>query len=135
SMAGLLAARVLSDHFEQVTIIERDRLTDDAEPRKGVPQGRHGHALLAQGGLILRDLFPDLFPALAQDGAVPLSILDIRRYQLGVWMAPPPTSAKTLVQSRPFLEQHVRTCLATRNNIHIIDACEVIKLYEDCGHI
>jgi len=33
SMAGLLAARVLSDHFEQVTIIQRDRLTRDAEPR------------------------------------------------------------------------------------------------------
>jgi len=27
SMAGLLAARVLSDHFERVTIIERDKLT------------------------------------------------------------------------------------------------------------
>jgi 2-polyprenyl-6-methoxyphenol hydroxylase-like FAD-dependent oxidoreductase len=26
SMAGLMAARMLSDHFEQVTIIERDRL-------------------------------------------------------------------------------------------------------------
>jgi 2-polyprenyl-6-methoxyphenol hydroxylase-like FAD-dependent oxidoreductase len=37
SMAGLLAARVLSDHFERVTILERDLLLDDAEPRKGVP--------------------------------------------------------------------------------------------------
>ena len=39
SMAGLLAARVLSDHFEQVTLIERDTLTADAEARKGIPQG------------------------------------------------------------------------------------------------
>ena len=38
SMAGLLAARVLSEHFERVTIIERDQLIDDAQPRKGVPQ-------------------------------------------------------------------------------------------------
>jgi len=52
SMAGLLAARVLSDHFERVTIIERDQLIDDAEPRKGVPQGRHVHALLAGGTAI-----------------------------------------------------------------------------------
>ncbi len=43
SMAGLLAARVLSEHFERVTIIERDHLVDNAEPRKGVPQGRHVH--------------------------------------------------------------------------------------------
>ncbi len=53
SMAGLLAARVLSDHFEQVTIIERDRLTRDADPRKGVPQGRHVHGLLARGAVIM----------------------------------------------------------------------------------
>lgn len=33
SMAGLLAARFLSDHFEQVTIIERDQLTGEAKPR------------------------------------------------------------------------------------------------------
>jgi 2-polyprenyl-6-methoxyphenol hydroxylase-like FAD-dependent oxidoreductase len=45
SMAGLLAARVLSDHFEQVTIIERDQLPEGGEPRKGVPQERHAHIL------------------------------------------------------------------------------------------
>ena len=28
SMAGLLAARVLADHFSQVTILERDRFPD-----------------------------------------------------------------------------------------------------------
>ncbi len=63
SMAGLLAARVLSEHFEQVTIIERDQLIDDAEPRKGVPQGRHVHALLAGGASIVGAYFPDLFAA------------------------------------------------------------------------
>ncbi len=52
-MAGLLAARVLSDHFAQVTLIERDRLTGDVEPRKGVPQGRHVHSLLARGAIIM----------------------------------------------------------------------------------
>ena len=84
SMAGLLAARVLSEHFERVTIIERDHLIDEAEPRKGVPQGRHVHTLLAGGAAVLGAYFPDLFAALAQDGAVPLSTSEIRRYQLGV---------------------------------------------------
>jgi hypothetical protein len=46
-MAGLLAARVLADHFEQVTLIERDALTDTAQPRKGVPQGQQLHVLCA----------------------------------------------------------------------------------------
>ncbi len=60
SMAGLLAARALSDHFEQVTIIERDLLIRDAEPRKGVPQGRHVHVLLARGAVVMGKYFPDL---------------------------------------------------------------------------
>ena len=53
SMGGLLAARVLADAYEQVTVLERDALPDGAAPRKGVPQGRHAHALLTRGYQIL----------------------------------------------------------------------------------
>src|SRR5215218_5576430 len=49
SIAGLLAGRVLADHFADVTIIERDAFAETAEARKGVPQGRHVHGLLNQG--------------------------------------------------------------------------------------
>lgn len=49
SMAGLLASRVLFDHFEQVSLIERDALPTRPEQRRGVPQGRHTHGLLASG--------------------------------------------------------------------------------------
>src|SRR6266540_3841881 len=47
SMAGLLAARVLADRFDRVTVIDRDRFPDGAKFRKGVPQSRHLHGLLA----------------------------------------------------------------------------------------
>src|SRR5512135_2607392 len=128
SMAGLLAARVLSEHFERVTIIERDRFTAEAEPRKGVPAGRHAYGLLAGGAAILGEYFPDLFAALAQDGAVPVGTSDIRRYQLGVWMAAVPSPVKALWQSRPFLEQHVRAALSARTNVHLLDGCSVTRL-------
>lgn len=131
SMAGLLATHVLSDHFEQVTIIERDRLIGDAEARKGVPQGRHVHGLLARGAVIMGEYFPDLFPTLAKDGAILVRLEDVRWNQLGVWMVPVPSPVKTLFQSRPFLEQHVRAQLAARDNVHIRDACEVSQL---CAH-
>jgi len=131
SMAGLLAARVLSDHFEQVTMIERDRLTGDADPRKGVPQGRHVHVLLARGAVIMREYFPDLFRNLAQDGAILVRLEDVHWNQLGVWMTPVRSPVKALFQSRPFLEQHVRDQLAARDNVRIIDACEVAQL---CAH-
>jgi 2-polyprenyl-6-methoxyphenol hydroxylase-like FAD-dependent oxidoreductase len=128
SMAGLLAARVLSEHFERVTVIERDKLIDVAEPRKGVPQGRHVHALLAGGAAILRTYFPDLYAALAQDGSVPVDTTDIRRYQLGMRVAAVPSPVKTLWQSRPFLEQHVRDALSARNTVQFLDRCSVTRL-------
>src|SRR5260221_6490684 len=95
SMAGLLAARVLSDHFEQVTIIERDRLSDQVEPRKGVPQGRHVHILLAKGESILREYFPDFYTTFAQDGAIPLTTSDIRWFDSGLWKTAAPEPIKS----------------------------------------
>ncbi|HLK40425.1 MAG TPA: hypothetical protein VKU41_26920 [Polyangiaceae bacterium] len=52
-MGGLMAARVLSDHFDRVTILERDGTGDAAEGRPGVPQGKHVHTLLAAGQRVL----------------------------------------------------------------------------------
>ena len=46
SMAGLLAARVLSDFYESVTVVERDVLPDTATQRRGAAQGRHLYMLL-----------------------------------------------------------------------------------------
>lgn len=134
SMTGLLAARVLSNHFEQVTIIERDRLNKDAGARKGVPQGRHVHGLLGRGVVIMGEYFPDLFPTLTQDGSILVGTESLRWNQLGVWMTPVPGPVKTLFQSRPFLEQHVRDQLAARDNVRIRDACEVSQLcaHDDC---
>ena len=64
SMAGLLAARSLLDHYERVTIVDRDDIPSRPQPRGGVPQGRHAHGLLAEGRTILEEMFPgaDLRP-------------------------------------------------------------------------
>ena len=48
SMGGLLAARVLADFYRTVTVVERDMLPDDPVNRRGVPQGRQPHAVLAR---------------------------------------------------------------------------------------
>jgi 2-polyprenyl-6-methoxyphenol hydroxylase-like FAD-dependent oxidoreductase len=58
SVAGLIAARVLSDHFELVTILERDEIEDRPVLHKSVPQGNHLHALLNGGQQILSALYP-----------------------------------------------------------------------------
>ncbi|MFB6161636.1 MAG: tryptophan 7-halogenase [Haloferacaceae archaeon] len=56
-IAGLLAARVLADGFEGVTLVERDPLPDEPVPRRGVPQSRHIHVMLEAGRATLEDLF------------------------------------------------------------------------------
>ena len=75
SMAGLIAARVLADRFERVTVIDRDTLPTGDENRAGVPQGRHGHGLLASGFRALEGLFPGLEQELVAAGAVPGDII------------------------------------------------------------
>lgn len=69
SIAGLLAARVLSDHFERVTIVERDRLPQEGDYRKGVPQAHHLHTLLVRGQQIMEELFPGFTQDLKDAGA------------------------------------------------------------------
>src|SRR5262245_37027289 len=73
SIAGMLTARVLADHFDRVIVIERDRLPDQLAPRRGTPQARHLHVLLERGRQILEQLFPGLSQDLVSEGA---SLLD-----------------------------------------------------------
>src|SRR5262245_42526563 len=69
-MGGLLAAPVLADGYDRVTILDRDCLPAMPEPRKGVPHGRHAHGLLARGREVLEELLPGLTEELIDAGAV-----------------------------------------------------------------
>ena len=68
-MAGLLAARVLASHFEQVTVVDRDRLPEHPRFRPGVPQSRHLHVLLGRGLECLEQLFAGFEADLVAAGA------------------------------------------------------------------
>jgi len=129
SIAGLLAARILADYFEQVTVVERDQLPTNAEVRKGVPQGRHVHLLMCRGAHIIAELFPELFPALEEDGALLVSPTDdFRWFHFGSWKLQFSGPLRLYSQSRPLLEYHVRRCVANLPNVRIIDNCEVLGL-------
>lgn len=74
SMAGLLAARVLADHFAEVFVIDRDVMGPGSGPRRGTPQARHLHGLLARGHELLEGLFPGLTAELVGRGGGAASV-------------------------------------------------------------
>lgn len=129
SMAGLLAARVLSKHFEKVTVLERDPIQNQPESRKGQPQTRHIHALLAQGLLILKDYFPGIDDELRAGGAFIGDMgQKVHWFQYGGYRKQFASGLNSVTMSRPFLEYHVRCRLLALPNVTLIEQCAVNEL-------
>ena len=113
SMAGLLAARVLSERFERVVVIDRDVLPPPGEHRRGVPHGRHLHGLHPRGREIIEELFPGFTASLTASGAVRCDVLGDVRWQLsGHQLRQADIGLPGLFASRPFLEGHLRAMAA-----------------------
>ncbi len=128
SMAGLLAARVLSQHFAEVVVVERDELCDNPDHRKGVPQGRHAHALLCQGQAIMAELFPGLFEDLVAGGAQRVDMgAQAAWLHFGKWKARHRSGLASYYQSRPFLEWKVRQRVKAIANVRFIRG-DVVRL-------
>ena len=122
-IAGLLAARVLSNRFERVTIIERDRVASNGEPRASIPQGHHVHGLLARGLQVIEDLFPGFANALQAEGAVLVGTEDVRIYIDG-WRKAHDHPLKVLTATRPFLEWGVARRVRALPNVTVMDQTE-----------
>ena len=73
SIAGLCAAQVLSEHYQRVTVFERDELPSTPTNRAAIPQGRHLHLLMARGGQELGVLFPGLLDDMVAAGVPKLA--------------------------------------------------------------
>jgi 2-polyprenyl-6-methoxyphenol hydroxylase-like FAD-dependent oxidoreductase len=133
SIAGLTAARVLSDYFERVTIIERDRLPELAEFRRGTPQARHAHILPLRGQMILEQQFPGLVEELAANGAISIDgSSEMAFFIAGGWHeVRHHTAAVSTTCSRPLLETTIYRRLAQQDDVQIIQEHEVTGLEVD----
>jgi 2-polyprenyl-6-methoxyphenol hydroxylase-like FAD-dependent oxidoreductase len=107
SVAGLLAARVLAQHFEQVLLFERDDIAQGG-PRKGAPQAHHVHVLLAAGGAAFSRLMPGLFESIGEAGGHYLDMSEHNNwFHFGVWKRRFASGLKAHSQSRVLLEQEL----------------------------
>ncbi|MHA6758486.1 FAD-dependent oxidoreductase [Streptacidiphilus sp. PAMC 29251] len=124
SMAGLMAARVLSEHADEVVVLERDGSAADEGPRAGVPQGTQVHALLPAGAVQLERWFPGFVAEAVAGGAVTPPpdgsrewfFMDGRRRVT----APIEQDWPVLVSTRPFLEALVRRKTLAVGNIRLV---------------
>ena len=133
SMAGLLAARILAERFDEVVLLERDLLPESAGPRKGTPHAVQPHGLLARGRQALDALFPGFSEALVAKGAlygdaggevaVDANGQRLARATLGV---------NALAASRLAIEAEVRRRVRALPNVRVLDGVDVIApLHED----
>ena len=135
SMAGLLAARVLSDFYRTVTVVERDVLPPTPEQRPGVPQGRHVHGLLSSGSQVLEELFPGLLADLVARGANVLegglssACVRFGGHELNrSGSFADPRALVTYLASRPLLEATVRNRVQARANVTILEFHNAVEL-------
>src|SRR5512139_2802575 len=132
-MAGLMAAQVLSQHFAQVTIVDRDHLTESSEVRNGVPQARHPHTLMVRGQEILEQHFPGLTSELIGQGALPIDASrEVAFFVAGDWRQPTRhADTMAIAMSRPLLESTIYRRVLANPRIQIKHAHDVVSISTD----
>jgi 2-polyprenyl-6-methoxyphenol hydroxylase-like FAD-dependent oxidoreductase len=146
SLAGLMTARVLADHFDAVTILERDHIEPQPALHKSIPQGNHLHGLLLGGQQVMASLYPGFLDKLETLGAVRCRIGTELVYYLPTGKAfsltgrvrePRDLGCDVTCHSRGLLEHCVRQCTLAYPNITLRSTSPVHELaYEDgrvCG--
>ncbi|PRH80604.1 FAD-binding monooxygenase [Streptomyces solincola] len=131
SMAGLLAARVLADSYDEVVVVERDAVAGTTTARKGVGQGRHVHGLLARGQQILDELFPG-FTRDAVAAGIPTGDLgELRWFFNGRRLAPGRTGLLCVSATRPVLESRVRDRVEALAGVTLLERHDIAGLVAD----
>lgn len=133
SISGVLSARVLSDFFEEVIILEKDNLSNLKMARNSVPQSRHLHVLLETGLKNLDDFFPSFSDKLIEKGSSIIdSQNDVAWFHFGGWKKRYKSNLRLALQSRPLLESTLReTLLEQCKNVTIRTQIRVNGLLYD----
>jgi len=144
SLAGLMAARVLADQFEAVTVLERDHIEGQPALHQSIPQGHHLHTLLLGGQQVMASLYPGFVDRLIELGAVRCRAgQDIVFYlptgkafsMTGTVREPRDLGFDITCHSRGLLEACVRQCTQQYANIAFADQSAVQGLVCTAGRI
>jgi 2-polyprenyl-6-methoxyphenol hydroxylase-like FAD-dependent oxidoreductase len=127
SMAGLLAARVLAEAYRKVTVIDRDILPEVGVHRRGVPHGRHLHAMQPRGREVLEELFPGFTASAVRAGAPTGDGLGTMRLMIsGYRLRQVDVGRLGLFASRPLLEGLVRARVRALPGVTFVEGTDII---------
>ncbi|WP_329087301.1 FAD-dependent oxidoreductase [Streptosporangium sp. NBC_01469] len=129
SLAGLFAARVLSDAYDEVLVVDRDELLGVDGMRRGCPQARHINGLLARGQQAMEELYPGITEEIFADG-VPTGDLagDVRWYFNGKRLRQRHAGLVCVAASRPMLEKHIRERTSAIPNVSFAERHDILGL-------
>ncbi|HET7543648.1 MAG TPA: tryptophan 7-halogenase, partial [Polyangiaceae bacterium] len=135
-IAGLLAARALSSHFEEILLVERGELPSEPVHRSTVPQGRHTHGLLAGGLEAIERLLPGLVPELLSKGCPSGDNLhDLSWIFGGARLAVGDSGVRGLTLARPVLEHAIRARVLALPRVRLCTSTRITGLVVSDGRV
>lgn len=136
SLAGMLAAHALREHFGEVVIVERDELPSEPVPRRAVPQGHHVHGFLPGGLRALEALLPGIGDELCADGAVDADLHGDAQWCIGGHRFTRAISGMRVVAAtRPFIEHGVRRRVVRNGRVQLRARTEATSLELRSGRV
>jgi 2-polyprenyl-6-methoxyphenol hydroxylase-like FAD-dependent oxidoreductase len=135
-LAGLSAARALTDNFDRVIIVERDELDDAVEPRAGVPQGRQVHTLLPGGRAVLDEMLPGFSDDMIGHSAIRTDITaDVKQFHFDSWIPRFPSDLWSTLSSRALLESVARRRVVSHPGVEVRTGLRAVKLVANAGRV
>lgn len=130
SLAGLLAARVLSDHYAEVLVVDRDDLDSPLDrPRRGVPQSKHTHGLLVRGAEAMESILPGLTDGVCARGGLRADIMSRSRWTLqDNQLMRVDSGLVGLLSSRVLLESEVRRQVSQTPGVRFLGNHDIVGL-------
>ncbi|MGG0240402.1 FAD-dependent oxidoreductase [Bacillus rhizoplanae] len=126
-IGGLLTARVLSDYYGEVLIVDKDDFPEKPENRPGTPQAFHPHRSTLRGKSIMERLFPGYEEDLLAQGApssLNKTIHHMNQYGTIVFQYP----RNDIKFSRAVLEWVLRQRMKEIPNVRFLPKHDVIRL-------
>jgi 2-polyprenyl-6-methoxyphenol hydroxylase-like FAD-dependent oxidoreductase len=135
SIAGLFAAKVLTEHYGDVYIVDRDELLGTEGPRRSRPQGRHINAMHVRGRVVMEDLFPGITDELIADECPSGDFAgDCRWYFTGRAVKREDIGYIAVPATAPLMERHIRDRTAALPNVSFLERRDIVGLTTTADH-